>query len=78
MQTLDDGLDDRTITRKIALMFLFSGFCKLFNLLIIFLFFYMAVVVDGSLMTGYKETLKRLEELHQIRHDLHSLQHTSS
>ena len=43
LQNIDESLDDGEITKIFATLLLFSGLCKLFNLLIIFIFFYMAV-----------------------------------
>ena len=52
--------------RTAKAFYIMGGIAKVFNLLVMLLFFYMAIQFDGKLLTSYKESFERLQKLTEI------------
>ena len=78
---LDKQPDEESLTvyRLLKAYYIISGIMYLVNILIMLLFFYMAIQFSGKSLTGYQESLERLQKLQMFAAEQsHTLRKRSS
>ncbi len=58
-----DDYTDIELVRRVKSIYILDAMCKLFNYLIILLFFYMAQTLSGNLSTHWRGVLERMYRL---------------